>query len=394
MKLRSTTPASNLPFAMRVGIAASLVVIGLALPIQLFASRPAGADDYSAKIQALQKKIENYQKESNELRQKADTLQNALNQISADRAKIQAEISLKQVEHDQLVADIEATEKRIEENKRTTGDLIVRSSVSDEVPLIVRIASSENLADYIDGEASRNSVRDSIVRKTEESEKLKIQLEQKRDEVKKVLDDQKFKRDELASKESQQQKLIDDAKNSEEGYQALIRDSQSQINEFKRMQEEIIRLRAQGVGGGTYITTGGSGGYPWAGVGYPCWSASCADPWGLYYRECVSYVAWRLSAAGKGVRHFGGRGHAFQWPSTVSGYTQQSRSPSAGAALVFPAGVQGAAWTGHVMYVEQIYGDGSIRISEYNWDGRGSYSERKLTPGEYAGGIFINFPTR
>lgn len=394
MKLRTTTPVSNLSFAMRAGIVIAVVIMAVSLPLQFFAGKPASADDYDVKIQALRNKVSGYENEANALRKKADTLSNTLRQLSADKAKIQTEVDLKQAEHDKLVKEIADTEKRIEENRKTSGELIVSSSLSDDIPLIVRIAGSSNLADYIDGEVNRASVRDAIVEKTEENEKLKIQLVKKRSEVKKVLDEQKFKRDELASKEAQQQQLIAQTKNNEANYQKMIRSSKNQIKEFQRMQDELRRLRSQGVGGGTYITTGGSGGYPWAGVGYPCWSAGCADPWQLYYRECVSYVAWKLSSQGRGVKSFAGAGHAYQWPSTTSGYTRQSSSPKQGDALVFGAGVQGAAWTGHVMYVESVQSGGTIVISEYNWDGNGTYSERKLQPHEYSGGTFITFPRR
>ncbi len=394
MKLRSTTPASNLSFAARIAVTVSVVIMAVALPMQFFAAKPVSADDYDVKIQALRNKIDGYEDEANALRKKADTLQNTLQQITADKAKIQAEVDLKQAEYNKLVKEIKETEDRIKENRRISGELIVQSSLSNDVPLIVRLASSDNIADYIDGEASRISIRDTIVAKTEENEKLKVQLEDKRKQVKKVLDEQKFKRDELASKEAQQAQLIAETKNSEAGYQKMIKSGQSKIKEFQKAQEELRRLRAQGVGGGTYITTGGSGGYPWAGVGYPCWSAGCADPWQLYYRECVSYVAWKLSSQGYGVKSFAGQGHAYQWPATTAGYTSQGSSPKKGTALVFGAGVQGAAWTGHVMYVEDVYSDGSIRISEYNWDGYGTYSERKLTAGEYSGGTFISFPRR
>lgn len=393
MKLRTTTPASKLSYAMRLGIVVTVVVMAVSLPIQFFANQTANAD-YDSQIQSLRNKVAEYERESNALRARADTLKNTLSQLSNDKAKIQTEIDLYQTEYDQLVADIKSTEDRIEENRKTSGDLIVRSSMSGDVPLIVRLASSENLADYIDGEASRISVRDSIVQKTEENEKLRKELETKRAEVKRVLDAQKLKRDELASKEATQRRLIAETNNSEANYQKRIQDSQAQIREYQRMQDELRRLRAQGAGGGTYITVGGSGGYPWAGVGYPCWSAACADPWALYYRECVSYVAWKLSSQGYGVRSFNGAGHAYQWPSTTAGYTSQSSSPKRGDAAVFRAGVNGAAWTGHVMYVEQVYGDGSILVSEYNWDGNGTYSERRLTPGEYSGTTFITFPRR
>lgn len=402
MKLRSATPASDLSFIGRMLIVVAVVTMAVAVPVQMFSARPASADEYDARIQALRQKIGNYQNEANALREKANTLQNTLNQLAADKAAIQLEVDLYQTQYDQLVKDIAATQKRIEENRKVSGDLIVRSSLSDDVPLIVRLAASENLADYIDGEASRISVRDTIVQKTEESNRLKKELVVKQAKVKVVLEEQKLKRDELASKEAQQADILAKTRGDEAEYQKMIKDSEGQIAGFRKMQEELQRLRQQGVGGGKYITVGGSGGYPWANVGYPCWSAGCGDPWQLYYRECVSYVAWRLSNQGYGVTGFSGQGHAYQWPSTTYNWrylanpiiVNQSSSPAKGNAAVFPAGVNGAAWTGHVMYVEEVYGNGAILVSEYNWDGRGTYSQRELQPHEYNGTIFLTFPRR
>ncbi len=393
MKLRTTTPVSSLSFRLRVGIIVAIVVMAVSAPLQLFTTRPASADEFDAKIQALHSKIASYEQEANALRERANTLQNTIAQLSADKAAIQSQIDLTQVEHDKLVAEIEATQARIEENRRVSGQLIVKSSTSDDVPLIVRLAASENLADYIDGEATRLAVRDTIVKKTEENVTLKKTLEEKKVEVKKVLDEQKFRREELASKEAQQAQLLAQTEGSEDKYRGMIEASRGEIDKM-REQQEALRAAAARWGGG-YITVGGSGGYPWAGVGYPCWSAGCVDPWQVYYRECVSYVAWRLSSAGKGVRSFAGRGHAYQWPSTTAGYTSQTRGvPHVGDAAVIPAGVQGIPWTGHVVYVESINDDGSINISEYNFAGDGRYSERRISAGLYSSYVFITFPGR
>lgn len=402
MKLRSATPASDLSFMGRVLIVSSVIIMAVAVPVQLFTTKPVSADEFDDKIRVLNENIANYRNQANTLRQQADTLQNVVNQLSADKAAIQLEVNRNQLRHDQLVAEIATLQKRIDENRRVSGDLIVKSSLSDDVPLIVRLAASENLADYIDGEASRISVRDTIVQKTEESNRLKKQLETKKTEVKRVLDEQKLKRDELASKEAQQADILAKTRGDEAEYQKMIKDSEGQIAGFRKMQEELQRLRQQGVGGGKYITVGGSGGYPWANVGYPCWSAGCVDPWQLYYRECVSYVAWRLSNQGYGVTGFSGQGHAYQWPSATYKWrylanpiiVNQSSSPAKGNAAVLPAGVNGAAWTGHVSYVEEVYGNGAILVSEYNWDGRGTYSQRELQPHEYNGTIFLTFPRR
>lgn len=399
MKLRSATPASDLSFLGRVLIVSSVIIMAVAVPVQLFTTKPVSADEFDDKIRVLNENIANYRNQANTLRQQADTLLNVVNQLSADKAAIQLEVNRNQLRHDQLVAEIATLQKRIDENRRVSGDLIVKSSLSDDVPLIVRLAASENLADYIDGEASRISVRDTIVQKTEENNRLKKQLETKKTEVKRVLDEQKLKRDELASKEAQQADILAKTRGEEAEYQKMIKDNEGQIAGYKKMQEEL-RNRNRGTTG-SYISVGGSGGYPWAHYVYPCWNDyGCSDPWQLYYLECVSYVAWKLDSQGYGVYKFGGAGHAFQWPSTTRGYTSQSSSPKKGDAAVFPAGVNGAAWTGHVMYVEDVYGDGSIRVSEYNWPTAGNgwqfgvYGERKLTPGEYSGTVFLTFPRR
>ena len=398
MKLRSTTPVSDLSFMGRVLIIAAVVVMAVAVPVQLFTVHPASADEFDDKIRVLNENIANYRNQANTLRQQADTLQNALNQLSADRAAIQLEVDRNQLQHDQLVADIAAMQKRIDENRRVSGDLIVKSSLSDDVPLVVRLAASENLADYIDGEASRISVRDTIVQKTEESDRLKKELEVKQAEVKKVLDEQKFKRDELASKEAEQQRLIDDTRGDEAEYNKLISSASEEVKKVQTEQQAAYE-RARAVwtnSGGTYITRGGSGGgYPWANaywnnnIGY----STVVDDWDLLARQCVSYVAWKLDNQGHRVQRFNGRGHAYQWPSTTSGYTSQKTGvPQKGSAAVIPYSANFPY--GHVMYVEDVHGDGSIKISEYNFAGPGIYSERIIPAGQYSHYIFLTFPRR
>ncbi len=66
-------------------------------------------------------------------------------------------------------------------------------------------------------------------------------------------------------------------------------------------------------------------------------------------------------------------------------------APTAGARglVVWPPGVQGGdSKYGHVAFLEEVYPDGRIRISESNWAGRG-ISERTLTPAQYSGLSFV-----
>ena len=53
--------------------------------------------------------------------------------------------------------------------------------------------------------------------------------------------------------------------------------------------------------------------------------------------------------------------------------------PRAGCAMSFRERLKGAAHeTGHIAFVEKVWPDGSIYISEANWPGLGKYNERKL----------------
>lgn len=393
MKNRSTTPVST-SFALKSSLVAVAVLVAVATPIQL--SRVAHADSYQDQINALQKQSQSYEDQANKLREEANTLQGVLNQLAAEKQAIQTQISLKQAESKKLQEDIAANKNKVKETQTALSGTLSDLYVDDSISPIEMLASSSNIGDFIDKQEQRTALSNSLTDKISEIKTLRQKLEEQQKDVEKVLAEQKLKESELASKEAAQQKLLAETNSSEQAYRDQMAQNQGQIKQLEAARQALLsRPASQAVG--SYVTTGGSGGYPWAGVSYPCWNSyTCADPWALFYRECTSYVAWRLSNQGYGVRSFGGAGHAYQWPSTTSGYTSQrvGANPQRGDAAVLPANVGGAAWTGHVMYVEEVYSDGSIRISEYNWAGNGSYSERKISPSEYRSMTFISFPKR
>lgn len=70
--------------------------------------------------------------------------------------------------------------------------------------------------------------------------------------------------------------------------------------------------------------------------------------------------------------------------------------PKAGCTMSFTKGFKNleAKETGHVAFVEQVFDDGSIKISEANWPPPGKYFERTLTVAEWRdgwGGRFVDF---
>lgn len=103
---------------------------------------------------------------------------------------------------------------------------------------------------------------------------------------------------------------------------------------------------------------------------------SMTDPSTCYNRECTSYCAWKIKeATGSWLKRTGdmnARNWLYRLPE--NGYKTRVSSPN-GAKCV---GVRTAGKYGHV-----VWSDGTLYISEYNWDSKGNYSERNVSAGSY-----------
>jgi surface antigen len=100
------------------------------------------------------------------------------------------------------------------------------------------------------------------------------------------------------------------------------------------------------------------------------------DDWGFYAagspgnggnHNCTSYAAYRASTNGS-RRPQGNLGHAGQWAGNAQAFGfLVDNNPAVGAVAQWIYGVYG-----HVAYVESINNDGSLTISQDNYDIRGS----------------------
>jgi len=100
------------------------------------------------------------------------------------------------------------------------------------------------------------------------------------------------------------------------------------------------------------------------------------DPWAFLYRECTSFVAWRMNQLGakfsNGMSGPNGKrgwfGNADTWASNAQQIgVRVDHTPSVGAVAHFGPGISGAGGSGHVAYVAQVNGDGTVVVEEYNW---------------------------
>ena len=361
MKLRSTTPISD-SLASRAALVAMAVLVAgsgvFALGSHVFAR------DYEAEIKAKEQEASKYNSEASRLGEMADSLQSELDKINGQITTIQGQIVDSQKKIDNLNAQIKRNEILIKQRRKAMGQVLADMHVDDQISPLEMLASSNSIGDYIDKQEQRSSLRTSLNGKIKEIKALQKKLEENKKLVENTLRDQESQRNVLSSKQSEKAKLVADTKNDQNAYSAL---AQKRNSEVAKLREEQAAANRRALGNGVSIPGGipGGGGYPgvWANAPLDAY----VDPWGLYTRECVSYVAWKIHSTGRYVPHFGGAGNANQWPSTAARHGISSGStPKAGAAAVMNIG-----YYGHVMYVESVNGDGTITVSDYNfaWDG-------------------------
>lgn len=108
--------------------------------------------------------------------------------------------------------------------------------------------------------------------------------------------------------------------------------------------------------------------------------------------NCTNYVAYRLTHNGRMTSIREGTGSAWKWGVTAR--TQGvpvAQLPKLGDVAWWNATTNvGAGTGGHVAYVERVYSNGSIRVSEDNYGG--TFDWRKLTKGTAWPTGFIRYP--
>jgi len=108
------------------------------------------------------------------------------------------------------------------------------------------------------------------------------------------------------------------------------------------------------------------------------------SPLGYYYRECVDFVAWRLSrdagSSASGPYRWTwsqltpSGGNASQWKSAWLNHGWATgTTPQVGSVAWFPG-------QNHVAYVSGILASGQIVIDEYNMGGQHEYDQRVIDP--------------
>lgn len=346
------------PKTKRLGT--SLLLAGVVL---FSAVSPVLADQYDDKINALRQGIAAKRNTVNQLHSQTNTLANSLAEINAQIDETTAQLELTQARYDKTMADIAETKASIASQKALLSENLKTIYTQSQVSTLEMLASSENFGDFFDRQQYLQNIKDRIQGSLVTLNTKKSRLDDDQAQLTTLINQQKGLTYSLSQQKSQSASLLAETQGQEAAYQAKISTDEKAVSTLRAQQAAEIAARQ------SKVNYGGTGGYPWSGYSLD----GGVDPWGFYYRECTSYVAWRRANLGHPIPAWGRMGPANA--KTWVGWARNFGLPVDGSARAGDVAVLTAGQYGHVMIVEAVLGGGLIKVSQYNasWDGR--YSE-------------------
>ncbi|HSX34711.1 MAG TPA: CHAP domain-containing protein [Candidatus Saccharimonadales bacterium] len=139
---------------------------------------------------------------------------------------------------------------------------------------------------------------------------------------------------------------------------------------------------------GWYIDENSDGVFTGSDCGSSTPSGECFDERGYQYRNCTSYVAWKLHSLGVPNSQLSGLKNGGDWYRNVPA-SRRATAPKAGAVAVAPR--SSTSTLGHVAFVEAVNADGTITVSEYNHDTKGYGDMRAAAPAALGFTEYIDF---
>ena len=381
-------------------IYATIALLLLVSVVQIFSHRETAAVNHEQRIRELQSQINDYRGRAAELAAEAETLSGAIEQLQNRQNQIQAEIDLNNAKIEQLNEEIARNEATMRRQSAALANSLAASYITGQPSALEVLANSNTITDFIDHRAQQEALQNQLNSLVSEIQQLRNELERQRNDVQTIVDNQTFLRNEVASTRQEQQRLLDETQGEEARFQYMARESNREINRLREEQRRFHESLLQQGSNNSNSPLGnrsvrnfsgnlgcGFNGYPWCGP-----MNSVIDPWQLFSRQCVSYSAWAsVHRFNRCVGGFGGRGNAFEWPSTASQFmgATVNNTPAIGAVAVWDRNPAVGDHWGHTMNVEAVLEDGWIRVSQYNWAWSGQFSTMEIRA---SSARFVHFP--
>lgn len=325
----------------------------------------------------VNKQINDINAQINQKRSEKSSLTNEIAIIDAQIAKVNIQLDATIGEINTLTGEINTTTVQI--NEATVKLTAEQEKLKEHLRVIYEegntstlelVARSDTFSSFMDQREYLTEIQGDIKATADKINALKKELEGKKSQLeanKKRAEElraaQEAQRAAQASQKAYKDQLLAQVRAQEQGLQGKLNDLHAQKAAMSASYGEAI------VRGGTA--------YPY---GNPPARRiiDTPDPWGYLIGECTSYAAWKRASIGRPVPR--GLGNAKTWGTRAAAMgLSVTSTPRVGDVIVMPY----VGYYGHVGYVDAVYANGTILMSEYNWIPY-SYSQRVINPYNYS----------
>lgn len=365
-------------FSRQTALFASIMlVVGTAVGVPI-----ARADTLQQQITQLQTDNAAKQEQVSTLEVMADGFEAAISALQVQISGLQSQIDTNKAKSADLQNQIVAAQTELDKQKRILGENIKAMYLEGDISTIEMLATSKDLSDYFDKQQYRDTVKNKIKNTLDTVTALKVQLKDQQSQLNDLITQQTNLQAQLGAQKGEQDRLLNLNQEQRSALDGQLKTNFAKIADLRRQQ---AIANAQLGGAGLVAGDPGHGGYPANLNNAPL--DALVDTWGMYNRECVSYTAWRVYETFGHMPYWGGVGNANQWP----GNARRAGIPTGSTPRVNSVAVWNVGYYGHVMWVEAVNDDGSIWISQYNYDFTGHYSEMRVSASMAAGLTYIYF---
>jgi peptidoglycan DL-endopeptidase CwlO len=340
----------------------------------------AYADSFDDQIAALRAQAAQQQNQAAALHGQANNYRTRVAQLQAQINALRSQIGATQLKSQRVTLQIEDAKAKMAGQKVILSENIKNMYLDSNVTPLEMLASSSDIGDFFNQQAYQDKVKDKVIAAMASINELKTKLETEQANLQRLMADMESQRQQVQTAQAEANNLLAIAASNAAAADAQVKNANSQITSLRSQQAAILAARFGGrvIPGGTC-----GGGYPSKWCSAP--KDALVDNWGMYNRECVSYVAFKVWQSGRNMPYWGGRGNANQWP----GNARAAGIPVDGNPRVGDAAVTMAGPYGHVMYVEAVLDGGSkVAVSQYNFGNNGEYSTMTIPS---SGVYFIHF---
>lgn len=337
--------------------------------------------ELQSQVNDLQAQINANKAKAAELAAQADSLQKAIAQLDVQINQANAEIAQTGLKIADLQDKLVKTQAELDRQKTLLKESMVALYKKGGASTVELLIGSDSFSQFIDSQEYYSRLKNAIQDSTEKVIKLKQEIQAQKNQQEILLKQQQDQKATVEATKGQRQDLLVQTQGDEARYRGLVenlRAQQAAVN-----QQLIAQIRLE-------HGSGNNGGYPyddWAFsmVPYGCGPGEGPDRWGYCTRQCVSYAAWAVERSGRSAPMYYGNAKDWIWHAENQG-VPVDRNARAGDVVIFPGGS-----FGHAAFVEAVYGDGTMRISQYNIGLDGRYSEATMSTSAY-NAYYLHFP--